>query len=368
MLQNQNRREKNRNNLFVSGRVNENQNPNINHSFRNKGGNTPPPPATSSVFSQIFGNQENKKPVPITESINALHQEMNRRPSSSSRSTPKTEEMVSSILEVMNKNKSKLGQQMDRLNRNLQNPRKNAESVEELKSTIRKLYALLFSLYKLHTVPIEKRSTVLQEIKSKLQSNHHFMNVVNRIVFENNQMRRNESGAGSGNGNTLASFTPNMNVGEAMKSMGKNMFSSFTPTPAEPKEPAQPEASLEAIPMNGNASESEGEQLLEEAKEEIPEIVLPESRIQEVVEEAQAEEGEGESAEEEVEVSSVAESKPLNTSLTNQVQNRRENMDLPASSSKKANLSNRLHTILKGLQPINSQTARQKLDAIDASS
>lgn len=344
MFNQRNRREPGNQNTFFAGEVRPNANRSKSTSFG------------TEVFSQIFG----EKSAPITDSIGELQRNMHEgeQESSHSKKYRRTGNMVNSLLEVMNKNKNRLGRKVEQLNVNLMDRGKNQESVQELKETIRNMYALLFSLYKLHTVPLEKRHAILEEVRSKLEKNHHFLNVVNRVVIENNTMLQNHNHNRSTLGsmqnlsmNKGANAHTNMNVREAMAIANMNM--NLRLNKAEPK--TNLNHSLEAIPT----SHDEGEQLLEEAKEAIPEVVVPEERVQEIVEEEQGSAPFSQTFNEQVE--------PLMPkNVTNQVQNRVENTDLPATSSKRvANLSNRLHTALKGMTPINMNMAQQKLDAMD---
>lgn len=197
----------------------------------NAGGNTgnrAPPAAnqSGSVFNRIFsftsGAAAPGAAAPaaapattgLVNAINQLKEEVvnNGNGSGSLPAANKrlpTATLVNGILKKMGNDSEKLREKITELNTQLRNQKaalatgvvnenalKNKEkTIRELKSVIKKLYALLYKIYTLHTVPNNARAKHLENIQQTLVRNKAVLNVVNRIISENNQILNAQRGA-----------------------------------------------------------------------------------------------------------------------------------------------------------------------------
>ncbi len=149
-----------------------------------------------------------------------------------------TATLVNGILKKMSQEKEKLEEKITELNTRLRNQKmantantnnalKNKEkTIRDLKNVIRKLYALLYKIYSLHTVSNNQRSKYLNEIQQTLVRNKNVLNVVNRIIAENNQILETQRNATNLAVNTQPLVLPNANAGneggEAAAPMNRN--------------------------------------------------------------------------------------------------------------------------------------------------
>jgi hypothetical protein len=198
-----------------------------NSGNRNAGANSYAPAAepnkSGSVFNRIFSftkptaapgaaGAANANNTGLINAINQLKNEVNVTNTASfpgrNQRLP-TATLVNGILKKMGNDTEKLKAKINELNVQLRNQKattnagtvnnnalKNKEkTIRELKSVIKKLYALLYKIYSLHTVSNNSRAKHLENIQQTLVRNKAVLNVVNRIISENNQILNSQSGA-----------------------------------------------------------------------------------------------------------------------------------------------------------------------------
>ena len=190
----------------------------------NAGTPVPAAPAANqsgSVFNRIFSFTSGNAARPnnrkngntgngLVNAINQLKEEVVNGGNASLPATRlPTATLVNGILKKMGNDSEKLKAKITELNTELRNQKaavnagavngnalKNKEkTIRELKSVIKKLYALLYKIYSLHTVPNDARAKQLENIQQTLVRNKAVLNVVNRIISENNQILNLQRGA-----------------------------------------------------------------------------------------------------------------------------------------------------------------------------
>lgn len=387
------------------------------------------PNKSGSIFNRIFSfSTPTAAPTPtngaanvnntgLINAINQLKNEVNGANGGNGASLPArnqrlpTATLVNGILKKMGNDTEKLQAKITELNTQLRNQKaavnagavnsnalKNKEkTIRELKSVIKKLYALLYKIYSLHTVSNNARAKHLENIQQTLVRNKAVLNVVNRIISENNQILNIQRGAenlqiereplvvtpGAGEVTENANLNRNQNRNGMGLNRNRNAAGEVRPAMGARNNSAGAGNNLYRnigeIPSNNRPGEAE-EEPEEVEEEEEPEgevnLVIPNRQIEQIMAEERANENvslsnlirrNASGAPEEV-VPAPAPEEAGNT-LTANRESPEETAEMPlnnntmgrAKSVSRMNRSKKIMAVLKKMEPISVNNALAKL-------
>lgn len=284
---------------------------------------------------------------------------------------PQEEEATQLIHETSNvlNRVQNMNQTIAQINNQNQNKSKSKSSREssnigELKEVIQKLYDVVYKIYRIQLLTNNQKTRLLNVIQRNLNKNKDFLQVMNRIIEENNKVKEPTSAPSSNRENNQP---PTNNM--------QNRVNNTASPPTNSEPPANNGSSsslnnlfrnINSIPTNRNrnrnqtAAEPEptAELAEEEPEPEVPNLVLSNRKISEIMKE--------ENEESNVRLSNLLRNK-----------NKNKNVNVPANNSgvlvenvvnsetksreKRINRSRKLMTLLSTINPISLNVAKQKL-------
>ncbi len=283
----------------------------------------------------------------------------------------RVQNMNQTIAQINNQNQNKSKSKSSRESTELQ---RKSSNIGELKEVIQKLYDVVYKIYRIQLLTNNQKTRLLNVIQRNLNKNKDFLQVMNRIIEENNKVneptsnRENNTAAPPTNStaspptnstNNTAAPPTNNTVNRGNNGSSSSLNNLFR--------------NINSIPTNRNRNQTavEHEPIAELAEEEpepeVPNLVLSNRKISEIMKE--------ENEESNVRLSNLLRNKNKNVNAN---KNKSINgANVPANNSgvlvenvvnsetksreKRINRSRKLMTLLSTINPISLNVAKQKL-------
>ncbi len=284
----------------------------------------------------------------------------------------RVQNMNQTIAQINNQNQNKSKSKSSRESTELQ---RKSSNIGELKEVIQKLYDVVYKIYRIQLLTNNQKTRLLNVIQRNLNKNKDFLQVMNRIIEENNKVKEPTSNREN---NTVA--PPTNSTNNTVSPPTNN--TSAPPTNSTVNRRNNGSSSLNnlfrninSIPTNRNRNQTAVEpeptaELAEEEPEpEVPNLVLSNRKISEIIKE--------ENEESNVRLSNLLRNKNKNKNVNANKNKSINGANVPANNSgvlvenvvnsetksreKRINRSRKLMTLLSTINPISLNVAKQKL-------